>query len=430
MNRRELIRSALQSAAGAAVVPAAALGEASAHEGLSDAPKTAVPSSGAPSGLMGSEAEAGYFSESALQQALGTARLERPKVEVVAFNFPSWHASPYMEEHFGKGWTEYDTLRNARPLFPGHTMPHYPLWGYYDESDPAWAAREVDLAATYGVDAWMVDWYWHDGLQFYHEQLERGLLKADNRDKLKFAIMWANHDWKNVYPARSPQDSALLLAQKHSIKDFEAVCDYCAEHYFSQPNYLKFDDAHVFGIFDAGRVLHEMGGADGMKQALDALRARAAKLGFALHLQECNGWRHDGGLRALGFDSTVVYGTMGWSYGSKPPGSRIPYGVAAREALESWAKERGSVDVPFHPTCSVGWDDSPRFGERACVAINRSPDQFERLVRAARHFAAGQKGRKFVYVGAWNEWTEDGVLLPDTIWGYSYLESLRRATRD
>jgi len=79
-------------------------------------------------------------------------------VEVVAFNFPSWHASPYMEEHFGKGWTEYDTLRNARPLFPGHTMPHYPLWGYYDESDPAWAAREVDLAATYGVDAWMVDW--------------------------------------------------------------------------------------------------------------------------------------------------------------------------------------------------------------------------------------------------------------------------------
>ena len=88
------------------------------------------------------------------------------------------------------------------------------------------------------------------------------------------------------------------------------------------------------------------------------------------------------------------------------------------------------MDVPFHPTCSVGWDDSPRFGERACVAINRSPDQFERLVRAARHFAAGQKGRKFVYVGAWNEWTEDGVLLPDTIWGYSYLESLRRATRD
>ena len=58
------------------------------------------------------------------------------------------------------------------------------------------------------------------------------------------------------------------------------------------------------------------------------------------------------------------------------------------------------------------------------------PAQFERLLRAARHFAAEQNGQRLIYIGAWNEWTEDGVLLPDTIWGYSYLEALRRAVRD
>jgi hypothetical protein len=88
------------------------------------------------------------------------------------------------------------------------------------------------------------------------------------------------------------------------------------------------------------------------------------------------------------------------------------------------------VNVPFYPTCSVGWDDSPRFGEYASVAINRTPDQFERLVRAARHFAASGDKQKLLYIGAWNEWTEDGVLLPDTYWGFSYLEALRRAIRD
>ena len=36
---------------------------------------------------------------------------------------------------------------------------------------------------------------------------------------------------------------------------------------------------------------------------------------------------------------------------------------------------------------------------------------------------------KVVYISAWNEWTEDHCLLPDTIWGYSYLEALRRALR-
>jgi hypothetical protein len=32
-------------------------------------------------------------------------------------------------------------------------------------------------------------------------------------------------------------------------------------------------------------------------------------------------------------------------------------------------------------------------------------------------------------VSAWNEWTEDHCLLPDSIWGYSYLEALKRAVR-
>jgi hypothetical protein len=190
MNRRKLITGGLAIGAGTVLV--------SNNVSAKSPEATDVPRRLQPDHLMGEAAEAGYFSEQQLQEALGTTELKRPKVEVVAFNFPSWHVSPYMEAYFGSGWTEFETLRNTRSMFPGHTMPHYPLWGYYDESDPKWAAREVELACTYGVDAWMIDWYWHDGVQFYHEQLERGLLKADNRDKLRFGIMWANHDWKYV----------------------------------------------------------------------------------------------------------------------------------------------------------------------------------------------------------------------------------------
>ena len=181
-----------------------------------------------PSGMIGEAATTAFFSQDRLYQSLGTRQLSKPRdVTVIAFNFPSWHPSPYMEERFGKGWTEFDTLRNAHALFSGHSMPHFPLWGYYDESDPAWAAREIDLASTYGVDAWMIDWYWHDGLQFYQEQLERGPAQGapppPNRERLKFAIMWANHDWKNVYPARSPDAAAILTPQRHSVEDFERV---------------------------------------------------------------------------------------------------------------------------------------------------------------------------------------------------------------
>ena len=428
MDRRTLITSALQAGAAAALLPSQISAQAT-DQVPGNKPVAIQPATFVPSTLMGRNAEAGYFGEAQLEAALGK-ELKRPEVQVVAFNFPSWHPSPYMEQHFGKGWTEFDTLKNARALFPGHTMPHFPLWGYYDESDPVWAAREVELASTYGVDAWMIDWYWHNGQQFYHEQLEQGLLKAENRSKLKFAVMWANHDWKNVYPARSPDEAAILLPQVHSLKDFENVANYCAEHYFSQPNYLTLDGAPVFALFDAGKVVEQLG-EDGLRRSLSIVRERAHRLGFSkLHLQVCNGFdRYERRLRQIGFDSAASYGTIAWTYGDRH-GARMPYGVAASEAITSWKQKRQNVDVPFFPTVSVGWDDSPRFGDFAAVAINRTPDQFERLMRAARHFAGSGEGKKLIYIGAWNEWTEDGVLLPDTYWGYSYLEALRRAVRD
>ncbi len=423
MNRRELIRTAVQAGVAASLPSAERDAQALSTEQQAG--------SDLPPSLIGSAAMDGYFSEERLIHALGVQTLLRPAdVQVIAFNFPSWHATPYMEKYFGKGWTEYDTLQNARPLFPGHSMPHYPLWGYYNEADPAWAAREIDLAADHGVDAWMIDWYWHAGQQFYQEQLEEGFLKAPNKSRLRFAIMWANHDWKNVYPARSPDDAALLLPQTHSFEDFENVTNYCAEKYFSQPSYFRIDDAPLFGIFDIGKVIQQLG-EDGLKHALQIMRERSHKLGFSkIHLQVCNGaGRFESRLREFGFDSETLYGTFAWTYGAKPPGSRIPYGVGASEAISLWQQRSHASPVPFFPTCSAGWDDSPRFGHYSSVAINRTPDQFERLVRAARHFVSPSSPR-LIYVGAWNEWTEDSVLLPDTLWGYSYLEALHRAVRD
>ena len=126
MNRRKLLTSAVQAGIAGALLPA------SSHSQATDSktsPARELPAR--PSGLIGDAAVADYFSQERLQQVLGTKDLSAPRdVTVIAFNFPSWHPSPYMEEHFGKGWTEFDTLRNSRPLFPGHTMPHFPLWGY------------------------------------------------------------------------------------------------------------------------------------------------------------------------------------------------------------------------------------------------------------------------------------------------------------
>src|ERR1051325_3560976 len=108
MNRRELISGALATSAGTLLV--------SNSLSAKSPESTDVPRRLQPDQLMGESAETGYFSEQQLHEALGTREL-RPKVEVVAFNFPSWHVSPYMEAYFGSGWTEVDNLRNERSMF-------------------------------------------------------------------------------------------------------------------------------------------------------------------------------------------------------------------------------------------------------------------------------------------------------------------------
>ena len=87
--------------------------------------------------------------------------------------------------------------------------------------------------------------------------------------------------------------------------------------------------------------------------------------------------------------------------------------------------------MPFFPDCTVGWDNSPRVGASARMVTQRSPHQFERLMVAAKYFLAesGARVPKIVYLSSWNEWTEDHVLLPDSVYGYSYLEAVRRVFR-
>ena len=190
-----------------------------------------------------------------------------------------------MEERLGSGWTEYKTLRESKPLFPGHSMPRKPALGEFNEADPEWAQREIDLAANHGITGWMIDWYWHNGTMFFHEQLEEGFLKAPNNTKLKFAVMWANHDWKNYFPARSPESAPVLLAQQHSVGDCVRAVRYAIDHYFHMPNYWRIDNEPVFGIFDLPGLLKLLGKGEA-RRAFDMMREETRKAGLGdLHLQ-------------------------------------------------------------------------------------------------------------------------------------------------
>ncbi|MBE7086916.1 MAG: hypothetical protein E7369_01275, partial [Clostridiales bacterium] len=84
--------------------------------------------------------------------------------KLYAYYFPNWHVDKLNEEWHGKGWTEWECVKCARPRFPNHEQPLVPLWGYEDEADPKVMAKKIATAKEYGIDGFIFDtYYFADG---------------------------------------------------------------------------------------------------------------------------------------------------------------------------------------------------------------------------------------------------------------------------
>lgn len=123
------------------------------------------------------------------------------KSQIAVYYFPNYHPDARNGLVHGPGWTEWELVKRAEPRFANHHQPRVPLWGYEDESDPAVMAKKIAAAADHGVSAFIFDWYWYADGPFLQRGLEEGFFGAPNNDRLKFAIMWANHTWTDIHPA-------------------------------------------------------------------------------------------------------------------------------------------------------------------------------------------------------------------------------------
>ena len=164
---------------------------------------------------------------------------------IAAYYFPNYHQDARNAKVHGPGWTEWELVRHAQPRWAGHQQPKVPLWGYTDEADPQVMATKIAAAADHGVDAFIFDWYWYDDGAFIERCLEEGFLKAPNRERVKFSLMWANHDWIDIHPAKASVPAPLLHPGKTTSATFASVQDKVIHDYFSQPNQWPLQNPSV-----------------------------------------------------------------------------------------------------------------------------------------------------------------------------------------
>lgn len=369
-----------------------------------------------------------------------------PPVTVACYYFGNYHpGDPRNEKEKGHGWSEWDLVKAAKPRFPGHHQPNVPLWGYTDESNPKVMAQKIDAAADHGIDAFIFDWYYYDDGPFLDRPIDRGFLKAANNKRLKFALMWANHDWLDVHPYRRGAEQKLLYPGKFSSATFEKVGDHLVKDYFTLPNYWKVEGKPYFSFYELTKLVESFGSVSATRTALDHLREKATKAGLpGLHLNAVvwgqtilpgEGQPADTPelIADLGFDSVTSYV---WIHHVGLPDQQTDYNQVRDAYFRYWDTAKSEFDVPYFPNVTMGWDSSPRadqrdeFGNVGYPFMNtiggNTPERFqEALAMTKQRLLAQPRGPRVLNINCWNEWTEGSYLEPDTVHGMKYLDAVK-----
>ncbi|MEO8396653.1 MAG: glycoside hydrolase family 99-like domain-containing protein [Chloroflexota bacterium] len=368
------------------------------------------------------------------------------RYEIAAYYFPNYHVDPRNERLYGAGWTEWDLVKHAQPRFEGHRQPRIPQWGYEDEADPRVFARKIGAAVDHGLTSFIFDWYWYNDGAFLNRCLEAGYLGAENRDALKFALMWANHNWVDIFPLKRSQyqNPQLLYPGTITVQTFDRMTDHIIERYFSQPSYWKIDGCPYFSIYELFRLIEGFGGLDQTQRALERFRAKTRAAGFPdLHLNavlwgvqllpgETRLANPRDMLKLLGFDSVTSYV---WVHHIDFTDFPVTDYHQVREKMKQYNRQAAAeYNLPYYPNVTMGWDSSPRTVQSdrfdrlsypfTPTLGGNTPAAFQAALEDVKSFLDTQP-HKIFNINAWNEWTEGSYLEPDSVYGMEYLQAIK-----
>jgi hypothetical protein len=289
------------------------------------------------------------------------------------------------------------------------------------------------------VDAWIFECYWA-GEPILQEALDAHLHSA-NSSATQFAVMWTNA------PMDSPEHTDGRGFRLDAVDDpFEVrrSITHLISTYLHRPGYLHVNRRPFVVLWNAQRLQAQF-----TTEGVNALLCDLRELGEALGHEPI--WFHAGqasqsvygDLAAMGFDSYGEINPILTAAGRRAE-QTSDYAAVVRDVAERlWPELDAASELPFMPSISPGWDDTPRRGHpqprkdgtradwpRCVVVTDDSPAEFAWLAEQAHSWLDSHPDvPRIVFVGSWNEWTEGHYLLPDVHHAYGYLRAIRDTKR-
>ena len=368
------------------------------------------------------------------------------KPKLIAIYFPQFHQTPENDEWWGDGFSDWNLVKEATPLFENHYQPRIPKDGYYNPCEYEVLKHQSEIARKYGVEGFMFYHYWFDGKQMLHKPMETFLANKDIN--IEFCISWANGTWTRQWLGINE----ILIEQKHTPKKelWKQHFDYLLQ-FFKDSRYIKIDNKPLFSIYCPDIVKNQ----DEMFSYWNDL---AKENGFeGIHFMAIKNFDFPNPSFLKSYDSLMKFQPREANTSNKNPNRqksssskifrllpekiRFMLGDLKRricnytriDGKKIWDYILVNSNVNDYPqfeqlkifeSAYFSWDNTARYRKRATIFSELSKidkkKYFSELYNKCK-----QNGDEFIFFNAWNEWSESAYIEPDDKYGYENLEIIK-----
>jgi len=355
--------------------------------------------------------------------------MSRPRI--IAFYLPQYYPTPINDKWYGEGFTEWTSVRKAKPLFPGHYQPHVPAdLGYYDLRDASVREAQAELAREAGIEGFCYYHYWfsqdHQELTIPFDEVVR-LKKPD----FPFCLCWANQPWYSKFWDKTREcEPKLVAAQIYDGPEGNEKHFYALLEAFRDPRYIRVEGRTLFMIY---RPAEFPAVREFMAQWQDLAKKNdlppfyfIGQGGKKTAAQEVLDLGLDGANIVHKFDvkkhAVLRQVKHVCRYFHVP--FHVDYEKVMHDFFDPNAPE--ALSPQFYPALVPNWDHSPRSGWRGTVYTNSTPENFRKHAEKVIYACRGKDHEhNLIFLKSWNEWGEGNYMEPDARYGKGYIRALR-----
>jgi hypothetical protein len=384
--------------------------------------------------------------------------MNKRKARIIAFYLPQFHPIPENDEWWGKGFTEWVNVANAKPLFKGHYQPHIPAdLGFYDLRLPQVREAQAELAREAGIEGFC---YWHYWFGNGKQLLERPFneVLTSGKPDFPFSLCWANHSWSNKTWDKDSQHkkSSILMEQKYLGKEDNINHFYSVLDAFKDKRYIRVDGKPLFLIFDPlgfpniasyislWRQLAAENGLNGIHFVGMTDNASFREIGKVESGKIIKPDLDDAGKRYqyvldLGFDAVNSIGTTRAKILTKGLFKITMHAFIGKVVKIRFINRCDQKEINkylyvnedrwenVYPTIIPNWDRSPRTINDT-IHTNSTPQRFKNNILDGLELLKNKNDdHKILFLKSWNEWGEGNHVEPDIKYGKGYLNALKEA---